>query len=67
VESKYSNFQLLKSSVVCPITYNLNELINDLLVKDLTDREYYDDEENTEINSLLKRHGRNKNLRKLGV
>jgi len=46
--------------------YNLNELINDLLIEDIKEGEYYDEEE-IEAESILKRHQRNKNLRDIGI
>lgn len=47
--------------------YNLNELVNDLLVEDISHNEYYDEDEDREANSILKRHQRNKNLRDIGI
>jgi len=44
--------------------YELNELVNDLLIEDI-ENDYY--EENDEYDSILKRHQRNKNLRELDI
>jgi hypothetical protein len=46
--------------------YNLNEFVNDLLVEDI--KNSYDEEDNeSESESILKRHQRNKNLRDIGI
>jgi hypothetical protein len=50
--------------------YNLNELVNELLLEDIKDNlddGYYEDEDEIEAESILKRYQRNKNLRELGV
>lgn len=50
--------------------YNLNELVNELLLEDIKDNlddGYYEDKDEIEAESILKRYQRNKNLRELGV
>lgn len=46
--------------------YKLNDLVNDLLVEDMRSS-YYDEDESEELNSIIRRHQRNKNLNELGV
>lgn len=46
--------------------YNLNEFVNDLLIDDIRTGYYYDDDKR-EAESILNRHQRNINLRKLGI
>lgn len=49
-------------------TYQLNDLVNDLLVKDMEEYDWYEeDEENSVRDSIIKSHNRNKSLRELGI
>lgn len=44
--------------------YKLNDLVNDLLIEDMK-YSYYEDEESEEIDSVIRSHQRNKNLKEL--
>lgn len=46
--------------------YKLNDLVNDLLIEDMK-YSYYDEYESEELNSIIRSHQRNKNLKEIGV